>query len=51
VNDAPLRKRLIEAGRERAPRFADPARMAEEYWRLFGRALAARAGRDGTLPA
>lgn len=35
ANDEPLRTDLVARGRDRAAAFADPARMAEDYWRLF----------------
>ena len=35
VNDGALRERLVEAGRRRAPEFADADRMAREYWELL----------------
>ncbi len=46
ANDGELRARLIAAGKKRAAEFADPDRMASEYWALFEDALdAMRAGR------
>jgi glycosyltransferase involved in cell wall biosynthesis len=35
AGDAQLRERLIAAGRDRAREFADPDRMAREYWELL----------------
>jgi glycosyltransferase involved in cell wall biosynthesis len=40
LQDAPLRARLMESGRERARDFSDASRMAGEYWRLFAQAMA-----------
>ena len=39
VTDANLRSQLVAAGEQRAAEYADPARMAREYWQLFQEAL------------
>ncbi len=44
--DEALRQRLAEAGRRRAARFADPQRMADEYWSLFQAAVSASGGSE-----
>jgi glycosyltransferase involved in cell wall biosynthesis len=47
VNDGALRSQLIKAGEKRAAEYADPARMAREYWELFQQALASQEPTQG----
>lgn len=47
VNDGALRSQLIAAGEQRAAEYADPARMASEYWELFQQALVSQGPMQG----
>lgn len=48
VTDTKLRSQLVAAGELRAAEYADPARMAREYWQLFQDALDNPGPRQGS---